>query len=82
MLVDKIIPDLTVSGSLSCTVYAKKYPNADAITKGPFTISSGTTKISMRSRSRQMSLKLESSAVGDSWSLGEFRVNSREDGLR
>ena len=82
MLVDKIIPDLTISGSLSCTVYAKKYPNGTATTKGPFTISSDTTKISMRSRGRQMSLKLESTAVGDSWSLGEFRVNLREDGSR
>ena len=82
MLVDKIIPDLTVSGSLNCTVYSKKYPNDSTTTKGPFTISQDTTKISMRSRGRQMSLKLESDAIGDSWSLGEFRINSREDGLR
>jgi hypothetical protein len=82
MLVDKIIPDATVSGSLSCTVTSKKYPNDSAVTKGPFTIQSNTDKISMRSRGRQMSLKLESTATGDSWSLGDFRINSRQDGLR
>ena len=82
MLVDKIIPDLTVSGTLSCTIFSKKYPNDSTTTKGPFTISQGTTKISMRSRGRQMSMKLESTDVGDSWSLGDFRFNSREDGLR
>ena len=82
VLVDKIIPDLTVSGSLSCTISSKKYPNDSATTKGPFTISQGTTKISMRSRGRQLSMKLESTAVGDSWSLGDFRFNSRSDGLR
>ena len=82
VLVDKIIPDLTVSGSLSCTISSKKYPNDSATTKGPFTISQGTTKISMRSRGRQLSMKLESTADGASWSLGDFRFNSRSDGLR
>ena len=82
MLVDKIIPDITMTGSLSCTVLSKKYPNDSTITKGPFTIQSDTAKISMRSRGRQVSLKLESTALGDSWSFGDFRINSRQDGLR
>lgn len=82
MLVDKIIPDITMTGSLSCTVLSKKYPNDSTITKGPFTIQSDTAKISMRSRGRQVSLKLESTSLGDSWSFGDFRMNSRQDGLR
>ena len=82
MLVDKIIPDATVSGNLLCTLYSKKYPNGSTTTKGPFTITSDTTKVSMRSRSRQMSLRMESTEIGASWLLGEFRVNAREDGLR
>ena len=82
MLMDKIIPDVTMSGELNCTVFSKKYPNDSTITKGPFTIDPDTAKISMRSRGRQVSLKLESTAVGDSWSLGDFRINSRQDGLR
>ena len=82
MLVDKIIPDADISGSLNCTVFSKKYPNASTVTKGPFTLSQDTAKISMRSRGRQMSLKLESTGTGDSWSLGDFRVNSRQDGMR
>ena len=82
MLVDKIIPDVTMSGELSCTLFSQKYPNDSTITKGPFTIDQDTAKISVRSRGRQVSLKLESTAVGDSWSLGDFRINSRQDGLR
>tara|TARA_R100001460_G_scaffold74372_2_gene115493 strand:+ start:4978 stop:6885 length:1908 start_codon:yes stop_codon:yes gene_type:complete len=82
MLVDKIVPDLTMSGTLNVTVESKKYPNASAVTKGPFTISPNSTKVSMRARGRQMSFKLESNAVGDDWSLGDFRVNARQDGLR
>jgi len=82
MLIDKIIPDVTVSGSVSCTVSSKKYPNSSTVTKGPFTLSQDTAKISMRSRGRQMSLKLDSTETGDSWSLGDFRVNVRQDGMR
>ncbi len=82
VLIDKIIPDATISGSVSCTVYSKKYPNGSTVTKGPFTILSDTDKISMRSRGRQMSLRLESTAKGDAWSLGDMRVNSRQDGMR
>ena len=82
MLVDKIIPDATITGTLDVTIETQKYPNSTAVTKGPFTISQNSTKVSMRARGRQMSVKLQSDAVGDSWSLGDFRVNVRQDGLR
>ena len=51
-------------------------------TKGPFTISPDSTKISLRAKGRQMAFKLESSEIGDSWLLGDMRINTREDGLR
>ena len=73
---------MEISGSLRCTVFSKKYPNDSTITKGPFTLSQNTAKISMRSRGRQMSLKLESTGTGDAWLLGDFRVNTRQDGMR
>jgi hypothetical protein len=82
MLIDKIIPDITMTGDLDITVETKKYPNGTATTKGPFTISQNSTKVSMRARARQMTMKLESTNTGDSWSLGDFRVNARQDGLR
>ncbi len=82
MLVDKIIPDATITGTLDVTIETQKYPNSTAVTKGPFTISQNSTKVSMRARGRQMSVKLQSDAIGDSWSLGDFRVNVRQDGLR
>jgi len=82
MLVDKIVPDLSVTGNLNCTVYSRKYPDSSETTKGPFTISSDTGKVSMRSRGRQMSLELGSNELGSSWSIGDFRFNVRSDGLR
>jgi len=36
----------------------------------------------MRARGRQMKFKVESDDLGDSWSFGDFRVNTRTDGMR
>ena len=81
-IIDKIIPDGEFSGSTYLTVKAKKYPQSDEIEKGPFTISSSTTKISTRAKGRQIKVRLYNSAVGDNWKLGTLRYNIRQDGLR
>jgi len=83
-LVDKVIPDVTMTSdtTLSLFINTRKYPNATEVTKGPFSITSSTTKVSTRAKGRQMSMKLQSSGTLDDWSLGTFRINAREDGLR
>ena len=83
-LVDKVIPDVTMTSdtNLSLFINTRKYPNATEVTKGPFSITSSTTKVSTRAKGRQMSMKLQSSGTLDEWSLGTFRINAREDGLR
>jgi hypothetical protein len=83
-LVDKIIPDVTMSANTNLYVElnTRKYPNATEVTKGPFTITSTTTKLSTRAKGRQISMKVYSSGTQDDWSLGDFRVNSRKDSLR
>jgi hypothetical protein len=60
----------------------RKYPNAPETIKGAFTVTNSTEKISTRARGRQMAVKFYSSGTEDDWSLGDFRVNTREDGLR
>jgi hypothetical protein len=82
-LIDKVIPAGDITGSISLTLKSKKYPlDSSEVSKGPFTISSGTTKVSLRSKGRQMKMRVASSAVDDNWELGTFRVNIRPDGLR
>ena len=83
-LVDKVIPDVTMTAdtNLYVQINTRKYPNATEVTKGPFTITSSTTKLSTRAKGRQMSMKVYSSGTDDDWSLGDFRVNSRKDGMR
>ena len=83
-IVDKVIPDVTMTAdtNLYVQINTRKYPNATEVTKGPFTITSSTTKLSTRAKGRQMSMKVYSSGTDDDWSLGDFRVNSRKDGMR
>ena len=83
-MVDKIIPDATMSNNTNLYLQLKtrKYPNSTETTKGAFTVTSSTDKISTRAKGRQMAVKFYSSGADDDWSLGDFRVNTREDGLR
>ena len=83
-MMDKIIPDLTATDdtSLSLTLKTRKYPNSSDITKGAFTVTNSTTKVSTRAKARQMAMKIESTGTQDKWQLGDFRINTRQDGLR
>ena len=83
-MVDKVVPDVTLTSNtnLLLELKSRKYPNATEITKGPFTISTSTTKISTRAKGRQIAVKLSSTGANDDWSFGDFRINTREDGLR
>lgn len=83
-MVDKVVPDASMTSSTNLYVYmnTRKYPNATETVKGPFTITSSTQKVSTRAKGRQIALKFQSTGTEDQWTLGDFRVNSREDGLR
>ena len=83
-MVDKVVPDASMTSSTNLYVYmnTRKYPNAPEAVKGPFTITSSTQKVSTRAKGRQIALKFQSTGTEDEWTLGDFRVNSREDGLR
>ena len=73
---------MTSSTNLSVEFKTRKYPNATEITKGPFTITQSTEKVSTRAKGRQVSLRYSSSGVSDNWALGDFRINAREDSVR
>ena len=83
-LIDKIVPDATLSEDTNLFVEFKcrKYPNGTEITKGPFTVTSTTQKVSTRAKGRQISFRYSSTGVNDDWSLGDFRINTTEDSFR
>jgi len=83
MFMDKVIPDFSLEhGSLQFTINTQEYPNSLPVTKGPYTIGSGTTKINFRSRGRQASIKVSSADSGISWRWGSMRLAVQPDGGR
>ena len=87
-MVDKIIPDAVIGDdtALSVTLKTKKYPNdSSSAPKGPYTIASNgslSNKISIRAKGRQMSMVVQSTGSTDEWTMGDFRINAKEDSLR
>ena len=83
MFIDRIIPDYTIdNGFITFTIDTKQYPNSPTISKGPFTINTGTQKIDMRARGRQASVRVSSTESGTSWRWGSVRMGIQPDGGR
>ena len=80
--VDKLIPDLTITGTLNITFYVSKYPGGPETTKGPYAMTSATEKLSVRLRGRQLRYDISSNAIGDAWKFGTPRVQFRGDSQR
>jgi hypothetical protein len=83
-MVDKIVPNVNMSASTSMDLYlnTRKYPSSPETTKGPFPMSQSTEKVSVRAKGRQISVKFQTTGTQDDWSLGDFRINTRVDGMR
>jgi hypothetical protein len=90
MRVSRFIPDFkNLSGNAKVTMFFRNYPNqaeqSDAngpLITGPFTCNSTTTYVSTRVRGRQVSLKIENDAVGESWRYGTLRLDIAAGGRR
>jgi hypothetical protein len=82
MFINRALPDLIVDGTADITFSTRKDAMSSFTSKGPFPITSSTTKINPRVRGRQLSIKVESDTVGTSWRLGHTRVDMQPDGER
>ena len=83
MFIDRLIPDFTLeNGTVSFTIQTELYPNGATVTKGPYTISTGTNKVDFRTRGRQASVNISCSDIGASWRMGSLRLAISEDGKR
>jgi hypothetical protein len=85
MKIRRFIPDfLSQTGSTQVTLQLRNYPNSSQSSSplGPFTITSSTEKVDTRARARAISLKVANTAVGQSWKLGTFRLDTQPDGRR
>ena len=85
MRVSRIIPDfITQAGNTIVQLDLRDYPNETATSSslGPFTITSGTTKVDTRARARSIALTISNTAVDTNWKLGTFRLDIQAGGRR
>jgi hypothetical protein len=96
MLVNRILPDLSFSGSSAgspsalFTVRSRDFggdnftesPSDSAIRTATSPVEQYTDKIDLRARGRQMSVRIENTGTGVNWRLGAPRIDARADGRR
>jgi hypothetical protein len=85
MKIRRFVPDfVSQQGTTRVTLQLKNYSNSSQSGSplGPFDITSATTKVDTRARARAISLKIENTAVDQSWKLGTFRLDVQPDGRR
>jgi hypothetical protein len=81
----RFIPDFKNQvGDLTVRLLLRPYPQASAVPSSldPYVITPTTDKVDTRARGRQISLQIESDAVGTNWRFGTMRVDIQPDGLR
>ena len=81
----RFIPDFKNQiGDLSVDLLLRPYPQAPAQPSSldPYIITPTTQKVDTRARGRQISLGIESDALGSNWRFGTLRVDIQPDGLR
>ena len=83
--VKRIVPDFSNQvGTLDFYVVSRAFavPPDQPSSLTPYSFTSTTQKIDTRIRGRAISLKIESSAVNDTWRLGSIRLDIQPDGKR
>ena len=83
--VSRFLPDFkNLQGNAIVTIFLKNFPiDAGSSSQlGPFTINSTTEKIDTRARGRLANLKIQNTAVNETWRFGTFRADVNPDGRR
>ena len=98
MLSRRIVPDVRFAGStppadtapsVDFVIRSRNFPGSDfgpesagSVSTTTCTICSFTQQVFLRTRGRQLSLRVESDDLGTQWQLGVPRLDVRQDGLR
>lgn len=84
MLLKMVVPDFKrLTGSIDLTVKARRYPqDSEQISESTGTIISTTKFLNPRIKGRQVSLRLDTDAIGDDWRMGQVRVKAKAYGRK
>lgn len=87
MFVSRLIPDIDITSSdadasVNYILKTRNYPGDSLTTNSTNAVKSSTEQAFLRSRSRQIALRIESSTTDITWTLGDLRLDIRPDGRR
>lgn len=87
MFVDRLIPDIDITSSdaeasVNYILKTRNYPGDSLSTNSTNAVKSSTQQAFLRSRSRQVALRIESDTTDITWTLGDLRLGIRPDGRR
>jgi hypothetical protein len=78
-----MIPDFqTIVGTIDLTLLTKFYPNDSATHDGPYSLTSSTQRIDLRSDGKLFGFSLSASAIGNTFRLGLPRLDVQPGGAR
>ena len=83
--VSRFLPDFkNLQGNAVVTIFLKNYPvdSGTSSQLGPFTINANTEKIDTRARGRLANIKIQNTAINETWRFGTFRADVNPDGKR
>lgn len=81
----RFLPDFkNLQGNAVVTIFLKDFPVQSGTSSqlGPFTINASTEKIDTRARGRLANIKIENTAINETWRFGTFRADVNPDGRR
>ena len=83
--ISKILPDIALAGTdaeVDYIIKTRPFPGDTFVTEATATVTATTQQADIRCRGRSANLRIESSKIDTSWTLGQTRLTMREDGRR
>ena len=89
MLMSRLIPDIDItdnsvgsSGSVDYIIKTRNFPGDSLTTNSTNNVTATTQQSYLRARARQGVLRIESSTIDMTWTLGDLRLQIKPDGRR
>ena len=87
LFISRLIPDISITSSdaeasVNYILKTRNFPGDSLSTNSTSAVKSTTQQSFLRSRSRQITLRIESSTTDITWTLGDLRLDLRPDGRR
>ena len=87
MFVSRLVPDIDITSSdaeasVNYILKTRNYPGDSLTTNSTNAVKATTQQAFLRSRSRQIALRVESSTTDITWTMGDLRLDFRPDGRR